>query len=381
MLIFDRFCCISYLLLFKMVTLAQIAKAIELRVPPALQESYDNSGLLVGRPEMVTGGVLCSLDLTEAVLDEAAARGCGLVVAHHPIIFRKLSRLTAGGHVERCVMRALELGIGIYAWHTNLDNIKAGVSRQMALRLGWEKGRVLRPLQGVMRQLTTFVPVGQAEAVREALFEAGAGWVGNYSHASFNLRGEGTFQPEVGSTPFLGERGTMERVDEMRVELVYPYWLEKTVLKALFAAHPYEEVAYNVLKLENKVNEYGSGWLAELPEPVSAQQLLLQLKTVFGGMIRHTCDIGRPIRRVALCGGSGSFLLPDALAEGADLLVTADFKYHEFFEADRRILIADLGHFETERFVPQLMADILSQEFASFAVLISETPTNPVSYL
>ncbi|MBM3918309.1 MAG: Nif3-like dinuclear metal center hexameric protein [Sphingomonadales bacterium] len=364
-----------------MITLSQIARAIERRVPPALQESYDNSGLLVGRPNAPVSAVLCTLDLTEAVLDEAASKGCGLVVAHHPIIFRKLGRLTEDGHVERCVMRAIELGIGIYALHTNLDHLKQGVSRQMALKMGWDKGHVLRPMQGVLRQLTTFVPITHADTVREALFSAGAGWVGSYSHASFNLRGEGTFQPEEGSNPFSGGEGTLERVDEMRIELVYPHWLEGVVLKALFDAHPYEEVAYNILKLENKVSEYGAGWLTELSVPLDEMKVLRRIKSVFGAMIRHTPLLGRPVRSVALCGGSGSFLLSDAIAAGADLFLTADFKYHEFFEADQRIVIADLGHYETEQFVPHLIADNLSREFANFAVLISETPTNPVSYL
>jgi len=364
-----------------MTTLSQIVEAIERRVPPALQESYDNSGLLVGRPESPISAVLCTLDLTEAVLEEASARACGLVVAHHPIIFRKLGRLTGAGQVERCVMRALELGLGIYALHTNLDHLRKGVSQHMALKLGLEKGRVLRPMQGIMRQLSTFVPVEHADAVRQALFDAGAGWVGNYSHASFNLRGEGTFQPEEGANPFLGTERKLEQVDEMRIELIYPYWLESVVLKALFKAHPYEEVAYNVLKLENKSYEYGAGWLAQLPEPMDEGQVLQHIKSVFGGMIRHSSRLGRKVQSIALCGGSGSFLLPDAIAAGADLFITADFKYHEFFEADQRILIADLGHYETEQFVPHLIADYLSREFTNFAVLISETPTNPVSYL
>lgn len=364
-----------------MLTISQVVGAIERRVPPALQESYDNSGLLVGRPETKVSAVLCSLDLTEAVLEEASARGCGLVVAHHPIIFKKMGRLADAGHVERCVMRAIELGIGIYALHTNLDNLKQGVSRHMALKLGLEKGRVLRPMAGVLRQLITFVPVDHANSVREALFGAGAGWVGNYSHASFNLRGEGTFQPEGGANPFLGQMGRLERVDEMRIELIYPYWIESGVLKALFEAHPYEEVAYQVLKLENKVSEYGAGWLAQLPVPMDEIQVLQQIKSVFGGMIRHTKLLGRPIQTIAVCGGAGSFLLPDALSAGADLFLTADFKYHEFFDADQRLVIADLGHYETEQYVPQLMAENLSQEFTNFAVLISETPTNPVSYL
>lgn len=364
-----------------MISISAVVQALERRVPPALQESYDNSGLLVGRPDAQISAVLCTLDLTEAVLEEASARGCGLVVAHHPIIFKKLGRLTGASQVERCVVRAIELGMGIYALHTNLDHIKQGVSRHMALKMGLEKGRVLRPMSGVLRQLTTFVPVGHAEAVREALFDAGAGWVGNYSHASFNLKGEGTFKPEEGAIPALGEMGKLERVDEMRIELIYPYWIESVVLKALFEAHPYEEVAYNVLKLENKVSEYGAGWLAELPEPKDEAEVLHQIKTDFGGMIRHTQLLGRPVRRIAFCGGSGSFLLSDAVSAGADLFLTADFKYHEFFEADQRIVIADLGHNETEQFVPQLIAEILSQEFTNFAVLISETPTNPVSYL
>lgn len=358
-----------------------LCRALETWAPLMLQEDYDNSGLLVGQPHMEVTGVLVSLDLTEAVIDEAIQRRCNVVVSHHPIIFGKLKRLTESNYVERSVAKAIRAGVALYAIHTNLDHLQAGVSARMAAALELVNGRVLQPKKGLLRKLVSFVPTAQLEQVREALFAAGAGHLGNYTHASFGSEGVGTFLAGEAANPFVGEKGKLQWEPETRLEVVYPVWKEGAVLEALFAAHPYEEVAYDLLPLANATADFGAGYLAELAVPMAPLAFLELLKARFGGMVRYTDLPQKPIHKVALCGGSGSFLLPDAIKAGADVLVTADFKYHQFFDADNRILIADLGHYETEQFTQDLIAKYLSEKFTTFAVLISETKTNPVNYL
>lgn len=363
------------------ILLHQLCATLEGWAPLALQEDYDNAGLLVGDRQMPVSGVLVSLDLTEAVINEALSRGCNVVVSHHPIIFGKLKRLTESNYVERCVAKAIRSGVALYAIHTNLDHLQAGVSARMAAELQLWHGRVLQPKKGVLRKLVTYVPHARVEQVREALFAAGAGHLGNYAKASFGSEGIGTFLPGDAANPFSGERGKLQFEPETRLEVLYPVWRERKLLEALFAAHPYEEVAYDLLPLANATADFGAGYLAELPQPMPALDFLQLLKARFGGTVRYTDLPQKPVQKIALCGGSGSFLLPDAIRAGADVLVTADFKYHQFFDADGHILIADLGHYETEQFTKDLIANYLSEKFTTFAVLISETKTNPVNYL
>lgn len=363
------------------INLHFLCKQLEQWAPLALQEDYDNAGLLVGDMQMPVKGVLVSLDLTEAVIDEALSRGCNVVVSHHPVIFGKLKRLTESNYVERSVAKAIRAGVALYAIHTNLDHLQVGVSARMAAELGLVNGRVLQPKKGLLRKLITFVPHAQLESVRDALFAAGAGHIGKYSKASFGSEGTGTFLPGEGTNPFSGEKGRLQYEPETRLEVLYPVWKEAAILHALLAAHPYEEVAYDLLPLANATADFGAGYLAELPQPMAPMAFLELLKQRFGGMIRYTALPDKDIHKVALCGGSGSLLLPDAIRAGADVLVTADFKYHQFFNADNRILIADLGHYETEQYTKDLIANYLSEKFTTFAVLISETKTNPVNYL
>lgn len=365
----------------KTITVGQLCESLEAWAPPALQEEYDNSGLLVGHRQQQIMGVLVSLDLTEAVIDEALAKGCNVVVSHHPVIFGKLKRLTGDNWIQRCVIKAIKADVAIYAIHTNLDHIQTGVSAHMAKLLGLQNSRILQPKAKVLLKLITFVPQAQAEEVREALFAAGAGRLGNYYRASFNSTGTGTFEPQSGAQPFSGTVGTLQQETEVRMEVVLEHWKRAAVLKALFAAHPYEEVAYNLLALENITNDYGAGMVGELPVPMTEIDFLQLAKKCFGGTVRYSPFTGQNIHKVALCGGSGSFLMPDALQAGAQVLLTADHKYHQFFEADGRILLADFGHYETEQFTKDLIANYLSENFTNFAVLISETNTNPVNYL
>lgn len=363
------------------VRVGELAAALEAWAPPALQESYDNSGLLVGEPDTAITGVLVSLDLTEAVLDEAIARGCNVVVSHHPLIFGKLQRLTGADYVQRSVMKALRAGIALYAIHTNLDNVKHGVNATIAEKLGLVKTEILQPKAGLLYKLVTFVPHAQAEQVREALFAAGAGQIGRYHKASFNSMGTGTFEAQAGANPFVGGVGQLQEEPETRIEVVLESWKRSAVLSALTQAHPYETVAYDLLALHNPQPEIGAGQIGYLPQPMYEMDFLQLLKKQFGGGVRYTQLLGREISKVAICGGSGSFLLAQAKRLGADVFVTADFKYHQFFDAENRILIADLGHYESEQFTKELITRYLSEKFTTFAVLNSETNTNPINYL
>lgn len=345
------------------------------------QESYDNSGLLTGDINATVNGVLCTLDCTEAVIDEAKQKGCNLVVAHHPIVFKGLKSLTGKTYVERTMISAIKNDIAIYASHTNLDHAWSGVNRKIAQKLQLQNPQVLSPIKRQLRKLYTFVPQGQAHHVRQALFDAGAGHIGNYDHCSFNQAGTGTFRGNAASNPHVGQRGSDHEENETKVEVIYPFHVEKEVINALRSAHPYEEPAFDILVLENTHNRLGSGMVGTLETAIAEAEFLKMLTKVFHvACIRHTALRNKPIQKVALCGGAGQFLLPEAIRQGADIFISADFKYHEFFDAEKRIVIADIGHFESEQFTPELLKEILVEKFSTFAVLLSEVKTNPVHY-
>ncbi len=363
------------------ITVADVAGQLESLAPLSLQESYDNCGLLAGEAATIVTGILVSLDLTEAVVDEAIRRGCNLIVSHHPLIFTGLKSITGKHWVERTLLKAIRNHICLYAIHTNLDQVAAGVNQAFAQQLGLVKTKMLAPKKGLLRKLVTFVPTAEAAALRSALFAAGAGEIGRYDQASFNVTGTGTYRPLAGARPSVGQVGVLSSENETRVEVLYEAYKESRILKALFASHSYEEVAYDIYELENRHQEIGSGMLGELEKPLPVSDFLQRLKNNFGGSVRYTHPVAEKVQKIAICGGSGSFLLETAVAAGADVLVTADFKYHQFLEADNRILIADIGHFESEQFTINLLATYLSENFTNFATLSTETKTNPVNYL
>lgn len=363
--------------------LADVIQELERIAPGELQESYDNAGLITGRFDAPLTGVLCTLDCTEAVVMEAAGKGCNLVVAHHPIVFRGLKRLNGNNHVERAVIAAIKNDIAIYAIHTNLDNVlHRGVNERIAQQIGLkpESLRILAPMRERLMKLTTFVPVNEAEKVRQALFDAGAGRIGRYDECSFNTEGLGTFRAGQGTNPFVGRHGERHTEAEQRIEVILPRHLETAVLRALHTAHPYEEVAYDLIPLLNQWQEAGSGLLGELPEPMPVADFLQHVNARMEiGQLRYAEGDGRMIHKVAICGGAGSFLIGKALKQ-ADAYLTADIKYHEFFEAENTLLLCDLGHFESEKFTIGLLSEIIRGKFPNFAVLLSETETNPVKY-
>ncbi|MCC7501367.1 MAG: Nif3-like dinuclear metal center hexameric protein [Flavobacteriales bacterium] len=357
----------------------EVIAALEAWAPPVMQEDYDNSGLQVGDPASDVGSALICLDCTEAVVDEAVAKGCGLIIAHHPVIFRGLKSLTGRNDVERTLLKAVRSGIAIYAIHTNLDNVLDGVNGEIAARLGLSDLRVLDPKPGQLRKLSVFVPNSHADALRSALFAAGAGKAGLYDECSFNVEGQGTFRGGEGTNAFVGEKGKRHAESETRIEVIYHAPLEGFILSAMKDAHPYEEVAYDLIPLLNRHQGIGSGAVGELPDPVDEVGFLALVKGVFGAqVVRHTALRGRPVKRVAVCGGSGAFLIGKALAAGADAYITSDVKYHEFFQAEGRMVIADIGHFESERFTMDLIQRRLAGIFPTFAVRLTDTVTNPI---
>ncbi|MET0637203.1 MAG: Nif3-like dinuclear metal center hexameric protein [Chitinophagaceae bacterium] len=361
--------------------IADIIKVLEELAPPTLQEGYDNAGLITGDAGWECTGIICTLDSTEAVVNEAIEKKCNLVVAHHPIVFSGLKKLTGTGYVQRTVIRAIRHDIAIYAIHTNLDNVLEGVNGRIADKLGLTARRILDPRSGTLRKLVCYSPAASAVQLRDALFLAGAGQIGNYDQCSFTQAGTGTFRPLAGAEPFTGKIDQRSEVDEERIEVLFPATMEKKVIAAMKAAHPYEEVAFDVLTLGNTHPGIGSGLTGELPEPLEAESFLALLREKFGtGVIRHSALTGRPVRKVAVCGGAGSFLIPRALAGGVDFFITSDLKYHEFFDADGAIVIADIGHFESEQYTTELLQEVLVRKFPTFAVLKTEVNTNPVRY-
>ena len=358
-----------------------ITSFLETIAPASLQESYDNAGLLTGNPGWDCTGIVTTLDVTEAVVLEAIEKKCNLIVAHHPIIFSGLKKITGKNYVEKTIIAAIKNDIAIYAIHTNLDNVLTGVNGRMADQLGLIHRQILQPKKGVLKKLVTFVPVEQAEEVRNALFVAGAGHVGNYSECSFSVTGEGTFKGEIGTDPFVGKPGQRHTEKELKLEMIFEAWVENKLITTLKAAHPYEEVAYDIFLLDNQYEGIGSGLTGELPEAVTEQEFMQQLKKAFGlTVIKHTPLSGKQVKKIALCGGAGSFLIEAAIAASAQVYITGDVKYHEFFDANGRLVITDIGHFESEQFTIDLLFDILREKFPNFAVLKTGVKTNPVNY-
>jgi dinuclear metal center YbgI/SA1388 family protein len=362
--------------------LAELTSYLESIAPLAYQEDYDNSGLIVGKPDMEIQQALVSLDCTEAVVDEAIATGCQVIVSHHPIVFKGLKKFNGKTYVERVIEKAIKHNIAIYAIHTNLDNVDNGVNARICETLGLQDCRILVPKHGLLKKLVTFVPTSHADKVRAALFNAGAGHIGNYSECSFNAEGTGTFKGDANTDPFVGEPGVSHQEAEVRIETVYPSNLESKILMALFMEHPYEEVAYDLYPITNQYQNIGSGMVGELEHAMSEADFLQFVKyKMNASVIRHTNLRGKSVKNVAVCGGSGSFLLKHAIATGADVFITADFKYHEFFDAEEKIVIADIGHFESEQFTQNLLVEFITKKFTNFAVRLTEVNTNPIKYL
>jgi dinuclear metal center YbgI/SA1388 family protein len=367
-------------------TVQDLTQLLEVAAPLAYQESYDNAGLQCGLPSAEITGVLLALDCTPAVVAEAVRRGCNVVLCHHPVIFRPLKRLTGKGLVEQTIMAALRADVAIYAAHTNLDHVRQGVNAKLAEKLGLVNLRILAPKTGTLARLSTYVPntpayPGLADQVLQALYAAGAGQIGEYKDCSFQAPGTGSFTPSAGTRPAIGAENQPETVAEIKLEVLLPLHRQAAVLAALRQAHPYEEVAYEIVKLENEHQDVGAGMVGELPAALPPAEFRARLKAVLGVPVVKYTAFDQPIKKVALCGGAGSFLTGAAVASGADAYVTGDVKYHEFFAPEGRLMLCDVGHFESEQFTGEIFHDLLLAAFGrTFAVLFAETPTNPVYY-
>jgi dinuclear metal center YbgI/SA1388 family protein len=362
--------------------LAEIISVIETNAPLALQESYDNAGLAVGDTSMQVQSALLCIDVTEKIIAEAKQLGANLIISHHPVLFRPLKKLTGSSVEERIILAAIRNNIALYSAHTNLDNIITGVNQKICEKLNLLDTEILVPREGLLRKLVTFVPAGHVEKIRTAIFNAGAGQIGQYDQCSFNSGGEGSYRALPGTHPFAGEINKFHLEKETRIETVFPAYLQKQIVQALLAAHPYEEVAYDVYRIENIYGMSGSGMIGVMDKPMAESEFFQYVKDIFHcGMIRCSPFLNKQVNKVAVCGGSGAFLASAAIAARADVFLTGDVKYHQFFEAEDRIIIADIGHYESEQFTIEIFYELLTKNLPNFAVHFSRINTNCITYL
>ncbi len=362
--------------------IAQVINTLEEFAPLPLQDDFDNAGLQVGDVSLLTKGILLCLDITEEVIEEAIELDCNLIISHHPLLFKPLRSLTGKTYIERCVIKACQHNLVIYSAHTNLDNAYQGVNFKIAEKIGLQNVRVLKPKSNILCKLVTFVPNEQANIVRTALFNAGAGRIGDYDFCSFNSQGQGTFRAGENTDPFVGEYGEYHQENEVRIEVILPEYKKSSVLKALLIAHPYEDPAYDFYSLSNNWNQVGSGITGELPIEEDEETFLQHIKTIFQlKAIKHSPFTGRKIREVALCGGSGAFLIKDAIACGADVFLTGEARYNDYYDVEDKILLGVFGHYESEVCTKELFYEIISKKIPNFAVRFSNANTNPVNYM
>lgn len=359
-----------------------ITEFLDESYPLAYQEDFDNSGLLIGDLYKEINKALVCVDVTEAIIDEALENECGMVISHHPLIFEGLKRITGRTCIERVVQKAIRNGIGIYAIHTNLDNHIRGLNPMLAQRLGLSNLKILKPKLNTLRKIIIFCPHDHADKVRAAIFGAGAGQIGDYDSCSYNTFGEGSFRAMDNANPFVGKINELHFEKEIKIEAVFPVYLEKQIIAKMIEAHPYEEVAYDILFLANENKYIGSGIIGELEKAVQASVFLEKVKTICGlPTIKYNGDLEQAVSRVALCGGSGSFLIAEAIHARAQIFMTGDLKYHDYFIPEGKMILADIGHYESEQFSKDLIAQTLVKKFPKFAVLKTKEITNPVKYL
>ncbi len=364
------------------MTIKNITDHIEKIAPLTYAEDFDNVGLLVGKFKTEVTGVLVALDTLEETVEEAIEKKCNLIVSFHPIVFKGLKKFNGSNYVERVIIKAIKSEIAIYATHTALDNSNLGVSAKMAEVIGLVNTKVLIPQKGIIKKLATYVPHKDAENLREALFRSGAGNIGNYDHCSFNIKGEGSYRGNEYSNPTIGNKGELHVEAETLISVIFEKHLENKVLKSLFEQHPYEEVAYEIVTLDNTHQNIGMGMIGELEADKEIQVFIEELKQLFGlKMIRHSSFVKNKVKRVAVLGGSGAFAIGHAKSAGADIFITADLKYHDFYKAENQMVLADIGHYESEQFTKNLLVDYLTKKFTNFAIILSENNTNPINYI
>jgi dinuclear metal center YbgI/SA1388 family protein len=349
--------------------------------PLSLQENFDNAGLNVGNVEDDIKGVLICMDVVPEVVEEAIENNCNLIISHHPLIFNKLTKISGENYVERALIMAIKNDIAIYCGHTNFDSHKFGVSFKMTEKLGLINTRILDPKPEMMRKMAVFVPTEYADIVRNSMFEAGAGNIGHYDCCSFNVNGSGSFRADAHANPFVGKIGECHFEQETKIEVVYPVFIENKIINAMLTTHPYEEVAYDIFKSETKCDIAGLGMYGELEKECSEIDLLNEIKEKFNlKNIRYSKLLNRKIKKIAVCGGSGALLIKKAKQNDCQVFMTADLKYHDYFQAENNILLIDIGHYESEIFVQEIFFDIIYRKNINFGVRISNINTNPINY-
>ncbi|WP_149277406.1 Nif3-like dinuclear metal center hexameric protein [Pareuzebyella sediminis] len=345
-------------------------------------EDFDNVGLLVGDMNTNVSGVLVTLDTLENVVDEAIECECNLIVSFHPIIFDGLKKITGSTYVERVVVKAIQNNISIYSMHTALDNVSPGVNSKICEVLGILNPKILIPKKGVVKKLTTYVPKADVEVLRNALFNAGAGNIGNYSKCSFSSHGIGSYKANADARPAKGIIGKVHFEEETQVNVIFSKADQSKIVTALLENHPYEEVAYDIYSLDKTHPNIGMGMIGTLKRPLEGEDFLLAVKQKMNvSVIRHSKLLNKKVSKVAVLGGSGAFAIEAAKAAGAEILITADVKYHEFYKAEGKMVIADIGHFESEQFTKNLLVDYLTKKIPNFAIRLSKSITNPIKYL
>ncbi|WP_298489094.1 Nif3-like dinuclear metal center hexameric protein [uncultured Maribacter sp.] len=360
----------------------EITTILEEFAPLNYAESFDNVGLLVGDKNTNVTGILVTLDTLEDVVEEAITKKCNLIVSFHPIIFKGLKKITGANYVERVVIKAIQHNIAIYSMHTALDNNQAGVNAKICEVLGLKNTKILIPQKDTIKKLTTYAPINTIDTIKEALYNAGAGSIGNYSNCSFTTEGTGSYKANENANPVLGEVGKTHYEKEAQINITFSKSKEEKVLNALFKTHPYEEVAYEITTLENKNQNIGMGMVGELKAPAKEKDFLNFVKKQMSASgIRHSKFLGNNISKVAVLGGSGAFAINAAKQSGAQIFISSDIKYHEFYQAESKIVIADIGHYETEQFTKNLLVDYLTKKIPNFAIHLSESITNPIKYL
>ena len=364
------------------MTVKEVSTVLEELAPLGYAEDFDNVGLLVGNPNSEVTGVLVTLDTLESVIEEAIANQCNLIVSFHPIIFSGLKKITGGTYVERVVLKAIRNGIAIYSMHTALDNVPQGVNAKICQILCITNSKILIPQKGTLKKLTTYAPLENANSVKEALFEAGAGNIGKYSNCSFSIDGIGNYKAGLNANPSKGNIGELHYEKETQINVVFSKIHQSKIIKALLDSHPYEEVAYEISTLDNTDQNIGIGMVGTLNDPINEIEFLEHVKKKMNAsVVRHSELLGKQIKKVAVLGGSGAFAIEAAKSAGADVYITSDLKYHEFYKAENKIVIADIGHYETEQFTKNLLVDYLTKKIPNFAVRLSESKTNPIKYL
>ena len=364
------------------MTVQEVVDTINSFAPLSYQESYDNAGINIGNESMPVKAALITLDVTEAVVSEAIRIGANLIISHHPVIFKGIKQINNHSYTGRIIRQIIKNDIAVYAGHTNVDTTWGGVNMKICEKLGLQNARVLDPMKDNLLKIVVFAPKEHAEQVREGMFKAGAGHIGAYDKCSYNLEGTGSFRGSVETNPFVGEKGSMHYEPETRIETVVPREKLHKVVRSMIKAHPYEEVAYDVYPLINEYQRAGMGMIGELRKSLNKTDFLHHVKNTFQcESLKYTTKETDEIKKVAVCGGSGSFLLSKAKSSGADAFISADFKYHQYFEAEEKIMICDVGHYESEQFTKEIFYDLLNEKFTNFAVYLSKINTNPINYL